>query len=178
MRRSVFGCLSGIAAFLLLSSGAFAGGRNPADFPLRVHIFQHNSHSHYFHQSLDAVDGEGRANLYENGEPRGFDYAYHCGVRLMNSPGYETYMARWKKRDKTLEILLPEMGKPGAVDACELKVDMKNAVYHRRNGVVDVEPAEVFKQWMVRHQYDPEHGKNEPVRNAPTPKEADENEGQ
>ena len=48
-------------------------------------------------RTLDDVDGEGRANLYENSQPRGFDFKYVCDERLMNSMGYETFPARWKK---------------------------------------------------------------------------------
>jgi hypothetical protein len=152
----------------LLSTTALAS-HNPADYPLRVHIFLHNSHSHYVRQILESVDGEGRANLYENGEPRGFDYSYRCSERISNSAGFETYPARWKKRDQTLEILLPKMGKPGAADACELKVEMKDFAYYRRNGNVETEPQTAFKEWMQKHEYDPEHGKNEPVRVAQEP---------
>jgi hypothetical protein len=115
------------------------------------------------------VDGEGRANLFENGQPRGFDYGYQCGERLRNSPGYETYLARWKKRDQTLEILLPRMGKPGAMEACEPRVEMKDIAYYRNGDTVDTEPTAVFKQWMEKHDYDPEHGKNQPVAAAPEP---------
>jgi hypothetical protein len=161
--------MSGLAACLLLSSTVLAGGHSAADFPLRVHIFQFNAHSHYAYRSLDTVDGEGRANLYENGEPRGFDFAYRCGDRLRGSAGYETYMARWKKPGRELEVLLPVFGKPGATESCDLKVDMKDSAYFRHNGLLGEEPAAVFKQWMDKHQYDPEHGKNEPVSTAPEP---------
>jgi hypothetical protein len=169
MRRTFLCGLSVLAACLLLSTAALAGGHNAADYPLRVHVFQFNSHSHYYNNPrvLDFVDGEGRANLYENGEPRGFDFSYRCGERLMVSPGFETYMARWKKPGKELEILEPQFGKPGATDSCELKVDMKDTVYYRHNGGLDEEPPAVFKTWMDRHRYDPEHGKNEPVGSAP-----------
>ncbi len=169
MLRVFLGCCFGLAACALLSMVVLAGGHSAADYPLRMHIFQHNTHSHYYHQSLETVDGEGRANLYENGEPRGFDYSYRCSERLRNSPGYETYLARWKKRDQTLEILLPKMGKPGAMVACELRVEMKDIAYHRHDGTVDTEPVATFKQWMEKHQYDPEHEKNEPLNVAPEP---------
>jgi hypothetical protein len=33
-----------------------------------------------------------------------------------------------------------------------------------RNGSLNSEPADVFKQWMKKHDYDPEHGKNTPVQ--------------
>jgi hypothetical protein len=171
MRRVFLLVLSSIAGCLLVSTGALAGGHNAADFTLRVHVFQFNSHSHYYHQALDVVDGEGRANLYENGEPRGFDFSYRCGERLRVSPGYETYPARWKKPNQVLEILLPVFGKPGAMEACEMKVDMKDTAYYRHNGGLDEEPAAKFREWMEKHQYDPEHGKNEPVAAPPAPAE-------
>jgi hypothetical protein len=158
----------------MLSSTVALARHNAADYPLRVHINQFNSYSHYWGygntQNLDVVDGEGRANLFENGEPRGFDFKYRCGERLRGSAGHETYPARWKKQDKVLEILLPQFGKPGAYDACDLEVIMKeNTVYVRTNGVLHEEPAAKYKEWMVKHQYDPEHGKNEPVATAAEP---------
>jgi hypothetical protein len=167
MFRPLSGCLSRLVVCALFSTTVFAGGHNAADYPLRAHIFSHNSHSHYRDRTLDWVDGEGRANLFENGEPRGFDYSYRCSERLRNSSGFETYLARWKKRDQTLEILLPKLGKLGATDACELRVEMKDIAYYRHDGLVDTEPPATFKQWMEKHQYDPEHGKDQPVRTAP-----------
>ncbi|MGD0940746.1 MAG: hypothetical protein ABR905_13660 [Terracidiphilus sp.] len=167
MRRAL---LSGLAGCLLLSTVALAGGRNAADYPLRVHIYQFNGYSHYAYQTVNYVDGEGRANLYENGEPRGFDFKYRCGERLRGSAGYETYVARWKKAGKELEILLPQFGKPDSYDTCDLVVLMKeNTVYHRSNGLLGEEPAAKFKAWMEKVQYDPEHGKNEPVPAPPVP---------
>lgn len=164
MRRFAISSLGCLAVGLLLSTAVLAGGRSPADFPLRVHIYQHNSHSHSYHQVVEYVEGEGRANLYENGAPRAFDYSYRCGDRIMNSIGYETYLARWKKPGKSLEVLLPVMGKPNAADTCELKVEVKDGMaYYKHNGLVNEEPAPIFKEWMEKHQYDPEHGLNQPV---------------
>ena len=168
MRRVLINCLSGIAASLLLSTVALAGKTSAADYPLRVHIFSYNGHSHYYDRSLEMVDGEGRANLFENSEPRGFDFSYRCAARLMVSPGYETYMARWKKPGREIEILLPVFGKPGAADGCVLQVLVKDTAYTRHNGLIGEEPAAEFKNWMDKHQYDPEHGRNEPV-NPPAP---------
>ena len=152
-----------IAGCLLSFAAAVTAKPNAADFPLRVHIFGFNGSQHYSGGSLNWVEGEGRANLYENSEPKGFDFSYRCGERLRVSPGFETYMARWKKPGQTLEILLPVFGKPNSADSCELKVLMKDTTYIRRNGLLGEEPAAVFKEWMVKHNYDPEHGLNEPV---------------
>jgi hypothetical protein len=152
-----------VAGCLLLSVVAFAGKPNANDFPLRVHIFAFNGSQHYSGGVLDWVEGEGRANLYEKSEPKGFDFSYRCSERLRVSPGFETYMARWKKPGQTLEILMPVFGKPNAAESCELKVLLKDTAYFRRNGLLNEEPASVFKDWMVKHNYDPEHGLNEPV---------------
>ena len=165
MQRASVRGLIGMAACLLLTAAAWAGRSNAADYPLRVHIYEFSAHSHYYDRSLQQVDGEGRANLFENGQPKGFDFSYQCGTRILASDGYETYMARWKKPGRELEILLPVMGgKPGEMNACDLKVGLKeDTVYHRHNGLLSEEPAAKYKEWMDKHQYDPEHGKNEPL---------------
>jgi hypothetical protein len=164
--------LSAFAAILLLLSPALAAKFKPADYPMRVHIVARNGIRHYYHPgywgggaSLDQVDGLGAANLFENGQPKGFDFNYNCGQPLTPQNGYETFPARWKKQDRVLEIMMPKMGaKPDDMNSCELKVAMKpDTVYIRRNGAVAEEPAARFKQWMDRHQYDPERGMNEPV---------------
>jgi hypothetical protein len=171
MRQALIRCLTVLLGSAVLVPAARAGDHSPADYPLRVHIFQFNSHSHYYrpgggpYGTLENVDGEGRANLYENGEPKGFDFSYECGTRIMTSEGYETYMARWRKPGRELEVLLPVLGgKPGAMNECDLKVALKeDSAYYRHEGLLNEEPAAKFKDWMVRHQYDPEHGLNEPV---------------
>jgi hypothetical protein len=168
MYRIAVSCFSFVAACFLISTAVMAGTHDAADFPLRVHIYSHEGHSHYAQRVLDYVDGEGRANLFADGQPTGFDYSYRCGERLMNSIGYETYMARWKKPGKTLEILRPVMGKPNDTNICELKVDMKAGMaYFGRNGSLGEEPSSVFKQWMEKVQYDPEHGKDMPIPPVP-----------
>ena len=117
------------------------------------------------------MDGEGRANLYENGLPKGFDFSYQCGARILVSPGFETYLARWKKPGRELAILLPTLGgKPGEMNECNLEVTLKeDSAYFKHNGLMDEEPAEKFKDWMVRHQYDPEHGLDQPVNQPADP---------
>lgn len=170
MRRFLFCGIAGLALCALSANNSWASA-NLNDFPLRVHIVQNTNHAHYSYRMLDWVDGEGRAVLFENSQPRGFDYGFRCGDRVFPSPGWETYPARWKKADRALEILEPIMGKPGAWNVCELKVQMKDMVYIRRDGMIDEEPVEKFKQWMNRRQYDPEHGKNEPLPAPSAPSE-------
>ena len=167
--------LSVMAACFLLISPVFAGKFKPADFPLRVHIVARNGVRHYsrlgggVNSSLDAVDGLGTGNLFEKGEPRGFEFNYSCSQPITPQTAYETFLARWKKQDRVLEIQMPVMGgKADDMNSCELKVNMKpDTAYIRHNGEIEEEPAATFKQWMEKHQYDPEHGMNMPVNLQP-----------
>lgn len=171
MRSILSRPLSVFAACLLLTSFALAAKFQPADYPLRVHVLWRNGTRHYYHlggaatSGLDQVDGLGQGNLFENGQPRGFDFNYTCGQPITPQTGYETFLARWKKQDRELEILMPVMGgKPGEMNYCDLKVSMKtDAVYISHNGAIGEEPVAAFKAWMEKHQYDPEHGKDQPV---------------
>ncbi len=165
MQRHTPFVLTGLALALLFPSNGFAA-HNPADYPLRVHIYSHNGVSHYGGyggaSSLEGVDGEGRANLYENSQPRAFDFHYQCEERLMNSGGYDTLPARWKKPNVELEVLIPYTGK-----TCKFHVAMQDGIaYHNHNGKFGEEPAERYKAWMDKYQYDPEHGKNIPIKPA------------
>lgn len=152
-----------VALMAALPGPSAWAAHNPADFPLRVHVFQVNNHSHYHHEMLDSVDGEGRANLYENSQPAAFDFAFRCDDRVQTSAGFETYLARWKKPGREIELLLPVMGKPDAGRTCSLKVELKQAAAYARSqgGIVEL-PAAEFKSWMDKRGYDPEHGRSVP----------------
>lgn len=136
-----------------------AAQNSHTDYPLRVHVYEQKWQKH----PNGAVDGEGRANLFEHGQPRALDYSFTCSELFRASMGWETYPARWRRKDGELEILVPVMGKPGAHSTCTLKVVMKSAAYYKRDGKLNEEPASVFKDWMQKHNYDPEHGKNQPT---------------
>jgi hypothetical protein len=174
MRRA---CVCGLGVFavcFVVSTVAFASKVNTADYPLRVHIVDRNGVRHYHGfggglSDLEAVDGMGQGNLFENGQPLGFDFTYQCGQPITHQSTYETFMARWKKPGRSIEIIQPIIGgKPGEMSSCELKVTLKqDTVYSMRNGGLVEEPSARFKEWMTAHQYDPEHGKNEPVNTAP-----------
>ena len=58
---------------------------------------------------------------------------------------------------------------PAGAGTCDLKVEMKeNVVFSRRKDHVLIEmPAAKFKEWMIKYQYDPEHGKNLPMPPVP-----------
>jgi hypothetical protein len=162
-----------IIAFALFSSFAcfapcalLAESRNPADYPLRIHIFRRNEDTFYHNRQAEEAKGEGRANLFEGGTPKGVDFQFDCDAKLQTSSGYETFPAKWRRPGQELVILQPQFGK-ASYNTCRLKVLVKDFAYVSHNGVLGTESIDVFKQWMVKHDYDPEHGKIEPVRTNP-----------
>ncbi len=159
-----------VALCLLLVPPALAGeSKNPADYPLRIHIFNRSQTTFFHNRQEEEAKGEGRANLFQNGEPHGIDFSFECSEKLKSSFGYETYPAKWKKPNQTLVVLLPVFGKTGSYFTCDLKTDVKDFAYMSRNGNMQSESVAQFKSWMVKHDYDPEHGKNTPTNLTPQP---------
>ena len=59
---------------------------------------------------------------------------------------------------------MPVFGKAGQYFTCNFKTDVKTFAYARgRNGLIE-RPVEQYKAWMEKHEYDPEHGKDTPIR--------------
>jgi uncharacterized protein len=137
--------------------------KNPADYPLRISILRRTEATHYHNGVAERRDGDGRANLFENGEPKGADFEFECLQSLKTSSGFETFPAKWNKPNQELVILMPEFGKVGKYSTCKFKVQVKAFAYYIQNGALSTEPSAVFKQWMTKHEYDPEHGKDVPV---------------
>jgi hypothetical protein len=141
-----------------------AESKNPADYPLRIHILGKNQTTFYHNRFPDEAKGEGRANIFENSEARGVDFTFDCSEKLKASFGFESYPARWKKPNQELIVLLPVFGKTGSYFTCNLKTDVKDFAYAMHNGKMISEPVADYKKWMIKHDYDPEHGKNTPTR--------------
>lgn len=160
MRRMLALCV----CFLLAATTLHADSKNPADYPLRIHIFSHSETNFYRREYMDETKGDGRANLFENSMAHGVDYTFECDQKVKSSFGYETYPAKWKKPGKQLLVLLPVFGKTGDYFTCVLNTDVKDFAYANRNGRLTQESVEDYKAWMVRTGYDPEHGKDVPVR--------------
>lgn len=152
---------------LFVSVCLYAESKNPADYPLRIHIFGRNETTFYHNRFAEEAKGEGRANLFENSEARGVDFTFDCSEKLKASFGFETYPAKWKKPGQELTVLLPVFGKSNAYFTCNLKTDVKDFAYAAHDGKMTSEPVEDFKKWMVKHDYDPEHGKNTPMKVQP-----------
>jgi hypothetical protein len=174
MRRFLLAVVG--TSIVLFATVVDAESHNLADYPLRIHIFRRTETTFYHNRQAEETKGEGRANLFEGGEPKGLDFQYECEKKLQTSSGFETFPAKWKKPGQEVVILQPQFGKNG-YDTCRLKVMVKDFAYVTHNGVLNTEPANVFKQWMSKHDYDPEHGKDSPTQSAPAPGAAPPNSG-
>lgn len=149
---------------LVVPVSVLAESKTPADYPLRVHIFARNETTFYHNRYPEESKGEGRANLFESGNPRGLDFSFDCSEKLKPSFGFETYPAKWKKPNQELTVLLPVFGKANTYFTCTLKTAVKDYAYMTHDGRMSSEPTAEFKAWMLKHEYDPEHGKDVPVR--------------
>lgn len=180
MRSSIVYCLSAIAVCLWSGTTASAGSPDASKYPLRVYIFRYavqpdrsRSTKHTF-ELPDYVNGMGQADLFESGEPRGFQFSYSCTVPMRESGGHQTFPARWKGKQRVLEILLPEKGKPENLDACELQPDwIAGQAFIWKNGAIAMEPSAQLKDWMAKHRFDPENSDQEPIQTAAEPEAND-----
>lgn len=161
-------CVLFLCVLLLFTAPALrAESKNPQDYPLRIHVFGMDETAFYQREHIDETKGEGRADLYENGEVRGLDFSFECPQKLHSSFGYETYPAKWKKPGRELVVLFPAFGRAGSYWNCTLHTDVKDFAYARQNGRLISEPVSNFLQWMRKHNYDPEHGKDMPTPTGP-----------
>jgi hypothetical protein len=162
----------GLLLALVLSAATTlrAESKNPADYPLRLHIFTNSGVTFYHNRVEEEMKGDGRANLFESSEAHGVDFTFECDRKIKTSFGYETYPAKWKKQGKELLVLFPVIGKANNYFTCTLKTDVKPYAYFRRSSnELASESVEQYKRWMVAHDYDPEHGKNTPTSGASSP---------
>ncbi len=150
---------------LFISASAAAESKNPADYPLRVLLLSRAQTSFMHNRQLEEAKGEGRMNLFENGEAHGVDFTFECDEKLKFSVGFDTYPAKWKKPGTELTVLLPVFGKTGQYFTCKFKTDVKpDVAYILQGGRVNPMSVAEYKTWMRNHDYDPEHGKDTPKR--------------
>ena len=141
-----------------------AESKNPNDYPLRLHVYNPSETTFYHNRLQEEAKGDGRANLFENGEVHAVEYSFDCSEKVRSSFGYETYPAKWHKPQQELTVLMPVFGKAGSYFTCNFKTNVKDYAYWSRDGRMGSESPAEFKAWMVKHDYDPEHGKNMPVK--------------
>lgn len=153
-----------------LSHFTVAESPNPDRFGLRVYIFSIASRAEsgrapkHPSDMPDFLAGSGQADLFESGEPHAFQFTFSCTAGMTASAGYVTFPARWKKPGKTLEVLLPQRGKPDSMEPCDLQVEfVPDLAYFWKNGALAAGPPAPLVDWMKKHRFDPENGSEEPM---------------
>jgi hypothetical protein len=83
-------CSMLLCCTLIAATPLIAESKNPADYPLRLHVFPHDQTAFYHNRNADEFKGDGRANLFSNGDVHAVDFTYDCSEKLRASFGYET----------------------------------------------------------------------------------------
>ena len=143
----------------LVTFSMSAESKNPADYPLRIHVYGRNQTTFYHGRVEEEAKGEGRANLFSDDGVRGVDFTFDCDQKLRASMGPDAYPAKWKKPGQELVVLMPVFGRSGQYFTCRFKTDVKDFVYFVHNHQLATESPDRFKEWMAKHDYDPVHGK-------------------
>jgi hypothetical protein len=134
-----------LAALIVPATAVHADDKNPGDYPLRLHIFSREEHTHYHHGLESFSQGDGRANLFANGEVHAVDFHFDCNEKIERSVGFETYMAKWRKPGKSLTVLFPRFGQTGKFFTCDLDTDVKpDVAYFTHAGSLSTEPVAAF----------------------------------
>lgn len=125
-----------ILAFLLLPAFAFAA-KDTSDYTLRVEIL--TSHAQSYHPAVRSeydnqrYMAEGRGNITDGTSKHAFDFHYDgelYSVRMLQHPmfGRGPYLAKWKKPQRKLELLIP-IGEKGRYETRDLQTFVLEGVY-------------------------------------------------
>ncbi len=155
--------------FLWVASASvplWAAGRNPEDYPLRVHIYDKHERRIKFARTY-SYTGHGRGNVIDGDEIHAMEYDYDCGDSFLVSESGEDYPAKWKKPGLSLELLMGVIGSDTRTHACELKVALKDYVFLYTNGKLTQISQQEYQarqsaraeheQAMAPHDVDPSH---------------------
>jgi hypothetical protein len=119
--------------------------KDPADYPLKVHILQQTWSSHNLR--YNEYRASGRGNLWEGDSVHGFDFSYDCSFGLTRTARNQPYLAKWKKPQLRVAILAEQIGKNDKYHECELKTTIREGVYIATgNGLNEMSQAD-YKTW-------------------------------
>jgi PEGA domain len=136
-----------IAASLSLPPLVFAG-KNPADYPLKLHILQQNWSSH--NVRYNEYKGTGRGNIWEGDSVHAFEFTYDCSFGLTRTARNEPYAAKWKKPQQRLALLAAQIGRNDKYQECELKTTVHAGVYILGARGISEMSQEDYKEWKAK----------------------------
>ncbi|HKT49305.1 MAG TPA: PEGA domain-containing protein [Candidatus Angelobacter sp.] len=141
------------AVLAVFSLGAFAG-KNPANYPLKVHILQQAWGSHNVRYS--EYRATGRGNIWNGDDVHAFDFSYDCSFGVRRTARNQPYPGKWKKPDQRLALLAFDIGKPEKYHECDLKTTVHPGVYiMSAGGITEMSQAE-YKEWKSKRSAQPD----------------------
>ena len=168
MRR--FSLLAAVLICLSLSSFA---GKNPANYPLKVHILQQAWGSHNVRYS--EYRATGRGNIWEGDAVHAFDFSYDCSFGVRRTARNQPYWGKWKKPNQRLALLAFDIGKPDKYHECDLKTTVRPGVYILNpGGITEMSQAD-YKEWKAKQSSRRNAAASSPSGPAPAAESAGEN---
>jgi len=138
MQRSLL-----IVVLLLLSLSLFAA-KKPANYPLKVYIFQINWGSH--NVRYNEYRATGRGNVWEGDSVHGFDFTYDCSFPVRMTARNQPYPAKWRKQQLRLDLLADKIGSNDKYQECELQTTVHDGVYVVNERSISEVSQEEFKK--------------------------------
>jgi len=136
------------AVLICLSLSAFAG-KNPADYPLKVHILQQAWGSHNLR--YNEYHATGRGNIWEGEAVHAFDFSYDCSFGVRRTARNQPYLGKWKKPNERLALLAFDIGKHDKYHECDLKTTVHPGVYILNDGGITEMSQADYKAWKATH---------------------------
>jgi hypothetical protein len=122
----------------LLSPALALFAKDISDYPLRVEILMNHydryrpypyRQPNYF---MYRVNGQG--NVMDGSTVHAFDFKYVNDHVVRFTAPNQTYPARWKKPQRELEVLAPDVGHEGKYMTCDMDTTVHAGVYVGRGG--------------------------------------------
>lgn len=145
--------LSFLAAVLTVLSLPALAGKNPANYPLKVHILQQAWGSH--NVRYNEYRATGRGNIWDGEAVHAFDFSYDCSFGVRRTARNQPYLGKWKKQNERLALLAFDIGKPDKYHECDLKTTVHPGVYVMNAGGIAEMPQAEYKEWKAKRSAPP-----------------------
>lgn len=137
-----------LAAVLICLSLSAIAGKNPADYPLKVHILQQAWGSHNLR--YNEYRATGRGNIWDGEAVHAFDFSYDCSFGVRRTARNQPYLAKWKKPNERLALLAFDIGKTDKYHECDLKTTVHPGVYILNDGGITEMSQANYKEWKAK----------------------------